>query len=138
MRLKLLIVPIICIAFVTCQQSTNEKKQNVESEQETSKIKVETTTKNVLADTIGIHKITNSEARDWIVDMSKVAQGIEQALNNNNPSRMPSLMEKASKNQRSQLAIQSNLSESDRTLFKSYANKLATKLSELGDRMSNM
>ncbi|MDA3882009.1 MAG: hypothetical protein PF481_01875 [Bacteroidales bacterium] len=138
MRLKLFTVLMICFAFVACQQTTNEKKQKVEPEQETNKIKDKTTSKKVLNDTIGVYKITNSEAREWIVDMSEVVQSIERALNNNNPSSMPSLMKRANENQRSQLTIQSNLSESDRTLFKSYANRLATKLIELGDRMSNM
>jgi thiamine biosynthesis lipoprotein ApbE len=138
MRLKLFVVPMICFAIAACQSKTNDNKSKEEPTQDVTETKIETKTVEVLNDTIGIHQITNSKAREWIVDMSKVIRDIERAMNNNNPSSMPSLMKLASENQRSQLTIQSNLSKSDRTLFNSYADKLSTKLIELGDRMSKM
>jgi len=124
--------------FISCNKAKNNEEQATKSKKDTIEIKTEIKTEKFLNDTIGVYKINNTEAREYIVKMSELMLEIDKVMDKNNPSKMPGLMKEIGDNQKKQLKIQSKLSESDRNLFKSYNEKISKKLIEQGDRMSNM
>ena len=138
MRQQLFGISLIFLAIVACQQKSSNGNPKEESQQVKVKEAQIEAKPAVLSDTLGIHKITHLEGREWIVEMSETIREMEQVIDQNNLPRMSVLMKKATENQLRQIAIQSSLSEPDRRLFKSYAHKLSDKLMELGDAMTKI
>jgi hypothetical protein len=144
MKTKKTLFPVILIFstfFISCKESKNSNEQITEKDTIASRTETDTMaikTENVLSDTTGVYKLSNPEAKAYVVKMSEIIFEIGQAMNNNTPNKMPELMKKVNEHQRKQNTIQSSLSESDRILFKVYVNKIADKLDELGTKMSNM
>jgi predicted transcriptional regulator len=144
MKTKKTLFPVVLIFstfFISCKESKNSNEQITEKDtiaSRTVKDTIAIKTENVLSDTTGLYKLSNPEAKAYVVKMSEIIFEIEQAMNNNTPNKMPELMKKVNAHQRKQNTIQSSLSESDRILFKVYVNKIADKLDELGTKMSNM
>jgi hypothetical protein len=144
MKTKRTLFPVILIIstfFISCKESKNSNEQITEKDTIASRTETDTMmikTENVLSDTTGVYKLSNPEAKAYVVKMSEVIFEIERAMDNNTPSKMPELMKKVKEHQKKQNTIQSLLSESDRILFKVYVNKIADKLDELATKMSNM
>jgi PBP1b-binding outer membrane lipoprotein LpoB len=93
----------------------------------------------VLTDTVGVYKLSDSEARAYVVEMNSILAGMETAIDENAPERFLKLMGQLRANQQGkQMQVQSKLSESDRTLFKTYMDKVADRLLALSDKLDKM
>jgi hypothetical protein len=126
--------------LLSCSRSKNTHDVTPEPPKDTAVTETEAmpTPETALSDTIGLYKLTNAEARTYIVDMYGVLSDMDQAVSANAPARMPALLSKQRELQSKQVAVQSALSEADRTLFKIYVHKIADKLDALATKMESL
>lgn len=137
MNIKIMLSMIICLVCFACQPTHTNDHQMVETEQ-INKESTNMTTTEVSKDTTGVYRITNLEAREFIVQMNDNVNNIESALNNKNLNSIPQLINIARDYQNRQVSIQNNLDENDRELFSSYTKKISSRLVEIGDKLSKM
>ncbi len=138
MNNKFMLSMIICLVCFACQPTHTIDHQMVETEHINKESTIMTTTEVVLKDTTGVYRITNLEAREFIVQMNDNVNNIERAINNNNFNSIPQLINIAKDYQNQQVSIQNNLDENDRALFSSYIKRISTRLVEIGDKLSKM
>jgi PBP1b-binding outer membrane lipoprotein LpoB len=139
--------------FAACQPKENKEEQVDQYDEETVETTEEATVEvmppgtvdaelkpgTVLTDTTGVHKLSDSEARAYVVEMNSILVGMETAIDENAPERFLKLMGQLRANQQGkQVQLQSKLSESDRTLFKMYMDKVADRLLALSDKLEKM
>lgn len=130
----MLFVLMVFLVHVSCRQRDVTKEVDKAPAKAASVKPSETGIK----DTIGIHKISDQDARDWILELSELTNDLELAKLNNNPARMSFLLNKTQELQMEQIQIQSGLSESDRALFKSYSEGLGNRLMRLAEELMAM
>jgi len=138
MRIVFKAIVIYSLFFISCKETKNNKAQTTKSEKDTIVVDTKVKTNKVLNDTIGVYKLSNPDAKAYIVKMNEIIFEIEKAMANNTPNKMPELMKELNEKQKMQIKIQSGLSKSDEILFKNYVNEIGNKLIELGTKMNNM
>lgn len=126
------------VIFSACLISCKEVKNNKQQIKETVRDTVPSMPVIVLEDTIGVYKINNPEAIAYVVKMNQILLDIEKAINNRNQARMLNLMGKLKENQRNQLQVQSKLTDEDRVLFNEYITKIADKIKDISNRLSDI
>ncbi len=127
----------ICLLVISCQGGTDNNKLPKEPSEDNIKVEKNIVIRGVLKDTIGLYRISNVEAKEFVIEMSELLFDMEKAMNNNDTKNFFELMVIMRKSQRKQGAIQSKLTKEERKLFNFYTQNRVNKLGAFEDSLSN-